>query len=606
MKPLALDLETHPFGPYNKAPKIVCMSWADKDDNRIVKDTVKEAMYYNLKAAINGDLLLIGHNMAYDMSCIVSNYPELMEMVFQAYEANAIVCTAIREKLLDISIGAFFKDKYSLAELTEKHFDVTLDKGLDTWRLRYAELEKIPVREWPEPAKEYALKDAKYTFDLFLSQEQKCKKENYFLPTQFEDTRADFALTLMSDWGVTPDQDRVLKFWNETIEEQHTLADIVQKAGLGRGYRKQLNLFKNERLEPPTITKTQDAIREAVLKYYPGQAPLTEKGAIKIDKETLQECDFKPLQQLIKFNELQKLSSTYISKLFEPIIHANFWAIGAESNRTSCSSPNLQNQKRAVGIRECFVPRDGYAFLDCDFDSQEMRTLAQSCLDIVGYSRLAQRYQANAEFDPHLEFAQVLGGKHMRQHAKVANFGFPGGMWPKSFVRYAKQWGLNINYNQATKIREGWLAQWSEMKDYFDHVSALVGDTDIGIQVIPRSGFKRGMVGYKDCCNGYFQTLAAHASKSALWEVVKKCYIDRNSYLYGSRPVIFIHDSNMLETPLEAGHDAAIEIERVMQDAMQKWVPDVPCTASATLMMCWSKEAERIFKNGRLIPWQQH
>jgi hypothetical protein len=317
-KVIAIDLETHLFEPYNMAPPIVCMSWADGHDSRIVKDTIKESMYYTLKEAIKGNLLIVGHNIAYDMSCIVANYPELMNLVFEAYSKDTITCTLNREKLLDIADGPFFKDKYSLAELTKKHFDVELDKSSDTWRLRYKELERTPVKEWPEASKDYALKDAKFALQLYLLQEK--KKE--FLHIQFEDVRADFALKLMSTWGIVTNPDRVLDFWNLNIKEQHILADEIQNAGLGRGYYKQLDLFPSDRLREPTITKNQNAIREAVLKNYPGEVPRTDEGAVKTDKETLYECNFESLQKLVKFNELQKMSSTYISKLFDPIIHA--------------------------------------------------------------------------------------------------------------------------------------------------------------------------------------------------------------------------------------------------------------------------------------------
>jgi DNA polymerase I-like protein with 3'-5' exonuclease and polymerase domains len=177
-------------------------------------------------------------------------------------------------------------------------------------------------------------------------------------------------------------------------------------------------------------------------------------------------------------------------------------------------------------------------------------------------------------------------------------------MYPRSFTQYAKQWGLELNEFEARQIRDNWLNQWSEMKSYFDHVSALVGDVNMGTQVIPRSGFKRGLVGYKDCCNGYFQTLAAHASKTALWAVVRKCYTDRDSALYGSRPVLFIHDEIILETPEEVGHEAAQAIELTMSAAMQAWTPDVPAMASAVLMDCWSKKAERVEGNGKLKVWR--
>jgi DNA polymerase I-like protein with 3'-5' exonuclease and polymerase domains len=242
-----------------------------------------------------------------------------------------------------------------------------------------------------------------------------------------------------------------------------------------------------------------------------------------------------------------------------------------------------------------------------------MRTLAQSCLDILGSSRLAQFYQRDPNFDPHLEFAKQLGTrqpnidlKTLRQRAKTANFGYPGGMSAGTFVAYARGYGLNISERESQDLRDTWLKHWPEMPRYFNHVSNIVGDHGYASMTLQRSGFRRGNCKYTDACNSYFQTLANHASKKALWEVSLKCFCDSDSYLYGSRPVLYIHDEIVLETPEEAGHEAAQEIEQVMARAMEVWTPDIPSRAEATLMRYWSKEAKKVFDNsGRLLPWEK-
>jgi DNA polymerase-1 len=272
------------------------------------------------------------------------------------------------------------------------------------------------------------------------------------------------------------------------------------------------------------------------------------------------------------------------------------------------------------GIRECFRARAGTFFLACDFDAQEMRTLAQSCLDIVGSSKLAERFQADRHFDPHLEFAAMLAKisvteaqqrkaegdpriKELRQQSKAANFGYPGGMGSERFIGYARGYGVTLTEMQSADLRESWFAQWPEMRDYFVHVQNVIGSAGCGQQTIPQSGFVRGNCGYSDTANGYFQTLAAHASKAALFEVAHRAFCRHDSYLYGSRPVLFIHDEIVLETPIEAGHDAAKELERTMIETLEKWTPEVPAAASATLMKRWSKKAEQTYDGDRLVAW---
>jgi hypothetical protein len=185
------------------------------------------------------------------------------------------------------------------------------------------------------------------------------------------------------------------------------------------------------------------------------------------------------------------------------------------------------------------------------------------------------------------------------------NFGFPGGLGAETFIGYAKGHGIIITKEESQNLKNNWFQQWPEMHTYFKHVNNLVGNGDSGVQEIPQSGFRRGNCGYCDTANGYFQTLAAHASKEAMWQACKKAYYDRNSALYGSRLILFIHDELIFETPEEAGHEAAQELERTMVEAMQKWTPDVPAEASATLMHRWSKSAESVYENEKLIPWDE-
>jgi DNA polymerase-1 len=69
-------------------------------------------------------------------------------------------------------------------------------------------------------------------------------------------------------------------------------------------------------------------------------------------------------------------------------IHTRFDIV--ETGRTSSSGPNVQNIRRLPGIRECFVPRDGWWFMQADYPGLELKTLAQVCIWLLGQSRLAE------------------------------------------------------------------------------------------------------------------------------------------------------------------------------------------------------------------------
>lgn len=594
---LAIDTETHLFKPYDMAPPVVCLSWATtiKDGLMNDKELIEAWMTDHLRMAIQQKIVIIGHHIAYDMACLIRSFPNLWNLVFDAYDKNGIVCTKVREKLLDIANDEFKhqntnngkkKTGYSLAELSERRLGKHLEKE-NTWRLRYAELDNVPLEQWPEDAKSYAIDDSVTCLKVYQNQEERAKRINYSIPTQYHDSRADFALKLMSVWGVVTDTDYVKQRWNETSLEMLSIARELEKTKI-LSLKEELDLLnQNELRSLPNTKKSDKVIRQLVEKSFPGDPPRTDGGKVKANDDTIQMCSHPSLKNLQKFKSLEKAANTYLKHFLEPIIHAYFDAVGAVSDRTSCSNPNLQNLPRVKGFRECFVPRTGFKYLTCDFDSHEMRTLAQACLDTIGHSKLAEEFKKNPKYKPHQDFAYKIGSTE--QQAKVANFGYPGGLGPKNFVNYARGWGLDISFEASKKLQKAWFNQWTEMKDYFRHVESLVGSEDYGTQVIKRSGFRRKGVDYKQASNGYFSTLAAHGSKDALWEVTLACYAKSNSPLYGCRPCLYIHDEIGLEARVEQCEEAKKEIERLMVGTMKKWTPDVPSSASAKCMERWSK-----------------
>jgi hypothetical protein len=283
----------------------------------------------------------------------------------------------------------------------------------------------------------------------------------------------------------------------------------------------------------------------------------------------------------------------------------------------NCSGPNLQTPPRKGGVRNCFVSRPGTVLCSVDYDTIELRSLAQSCLDLVGQSAMAEALRADE--DLHLNLAADFMGisreeaaqrykdgdaevADQRQMMKPANFGFPGGMASDSFVDYAKGYGYAIDRGLAKRIHEQWHRAWPEMKSYFTMVSNLVGKAGEGTVISPWSGFVRGGLTFTQLSNHYFQSLTATGAKDALWHVTHACYAEPASALWGSRPVIFMHDEVITEMPEEKSSDAALLQAKIMIDVMAKWIPDIPIKASPVLMRRWHKGAKPVYVNGKLVP----
>jgi len=204
--------------------------------------------------------------------------------------------------------------------------------------------------------------------------------------------------------------------------------------------------------------------------------------------------------------------------------------------------------------------------------------------------------ERNANRDPEI--------KEARQIAKAANFGYPGGMGANSFRQYAKGYGVELTEKQAEKLREDWFNTWPEMRDYFKHVSTVVGNEKGVIEQFVSKRL-RGGVHFTQACSSFFQGLASEGAKAALFEVARLCYADPESSLFGSRPFMFIHDEIILESPSENAPEAADELAEVMRSEMKRFTPDIPIGTTVALMERWYKNAEAVRdSSGRLTAWR--
>lgn len=633
---VVLDLETHLFGQGNMAPKPVCLSWAcEKESGLMLAANIDEEFGPLLKLATENKATLIGHNVAYDMSCLLAWHPELRDLIWLAYVKGSIQCTQIREKLLDIAEGTLRGEYkpgdnddhvwkaygYDLNSLAGRWLEKELDKDPDGWRLRFKELDGVPLDQWPERATDYAIEDSVTCLQLFEVQHDRSNRMSYPLKDGAPQARGAFALKLASVWGMRTDRDKVLAEWVK-IEKKMQGLEVDLAA---------LDLFNLE-----TGSKKVKNFQALIASIVP-EPKKTKKGAIKTDADTIKEIDHPIVEVWSNMQSAQKTRG-YLRRMFAGAVkplHTNFDELIA-TGRTSSSGPgkkskknpnpipgmNIQNCPREPGVRECFVAREGYVYLNADYDTQEMRTLAQSCMFILGHSVLADRYRTDRFFDPHTMFAGHMKGIEYeeamrlkkaedetmledRQHAKIANFGLPGGMGVRGLIAYARGYDVKLSETKAAKLKEWWFKTWPEMDGYFEHIKLCIGRANAGTIVIHPSERQRGLCGYCDGANTKFQGAAADISKAMFFEVSRRCYNVPSSALYGSRPVNFIHDEGMLESPEDRAPEAAVEKCQIMVEVMERYTPDVPAAASATLSRFWSKKTKRLVDDkGRLLVWE--
>ncbi len=594
---IGFDTETHPIKLGMIAPKLVCMTW----DGGIVLAPEAPALF---RSWLEAGHTVVGHNAPFDLGVMCAEDPSLIQEVFEAYEEGRIKCTEVRERLINNATGelTYTKGKrvsYSLASLVMRHFQEVLPKE-DTWRLKYALLDGVPLDAWPEDAKSYALRDAVEALRVFHAQETIAGGP---IPDERRQQCAAWWLHLCSMWGLRTDAGKVRELKARLEADVAHTRPLLTASGLVR----------------VDGSKDTKKIKERVLAALP-DVERTKTGQVSMKAAVLRKTEDPDLVLLANAGRSNKLLSTYMPVLERGTVYpiCCHYTSMVESGRTSCSKPNVQNLPTFPGVRECYVPRDGYHFLDGDWDTLELRALAQVNLELFGHSRMAEEIKAGR--DLHLAVAATLmrlpveeatalyragdaDASKARKLAKVMSFGFAGGLGAKKFVEYAAGWGIKITLDEAKRYKALWLETFPEMVRYFDLISKMTrhGEASVGP---PLTTIFRGGVRFSKLANMLFQSRAAAGAKDAGWMITRACHTPGDA-LWGSRIVAFVHDEFLLEAPKALAAGAAERLRELMARGMAGVIPDIPATATPVLMSEWNKEAKPVFdEDGNLMLWE--
>ena len=573
-----LDLETFLIGPGRLAPPVVSVGWACDDDLpqlRLASDPALPAELSRLFAAARR---IVGHNVAFDLACIVEAWPQLWPCVEDALDRGAVTDTMLAVRLYDVATDGRLQPSYSLDACAQRWLGRKLDKADDGWRLRYAELADVPLADWPERALAYALADVDTTRELWRAVGPQ--------PTLEDQCRAAWALHLTSCRGVRADPDRVMALRRHLDRELVESGAVAREAGILRA----------------DGTKSR-------------AETLSRLGGPSMAREHLKKSPDLALQALASYDEAQKVAATYLpwlSKACTEPVHPRYTVL-VESGRTSSSGPNIQQLPRAGGVRECLAPRSGMAFVVADYAVAELVCLASFLLHQYGRSKMADALRSGLDLhlvvaasilhtDYAIAVARYAAGdpdaKRARQLAKILNFGAPGGI---GVARLAEL--LSVDEAEAAQLRRVWLSSYPELEAHFADLHAATKG-GAARYVHPLTGYRRAGMTYTSAANHTFQHLASQGAKAALYQVARACFSGAGP-LADARPWAFVHDEIVLEAPIDQVHEVARELERLMVEGFAQHVPGVPVRADALATMVWSKDAKRVtLPDGRLGIWR--
>jgi len=591
---IVFDLETDLIARANLAPAPVCVASTDGGLELI------DAARPHVERWLERDHV-VNHNVAFDMACLASYWPDLTPKIFRAYDHGRVQCTLLREKVIDIGLNGGLKESYSLANVARRRGLGEMDK--DSWRLGYGALRGVPVKWWPEGARLYPKEDVRVTHALYTLQEE----ESELLSLVPALSAQDFALYLAGAWGVYTDRAR-------------TEALLAKVEAQIQGWRAQLQAAGLVREDG---TKDQKAAQERMAAT--GSTKLTETGRVCLDADA---CVLSGDPVLIMYSDYA--SATTLKAKVEDLtygydvpLQTSFNSL-VETCRTSSRKPmppvrgwQAQNPPTLQGLRECLTPRPGNVFLVADYPSAELHSVAEVCLRMFGFSRLAELL--NTGRDLHCDLASrtlgldydvVMAGrkgpfKAARDLAKNGNYGLWGGMGVDRFILQAREaMGVTYGRPEVERLKAAWRDMLPETRKFFDWIDEMKGMRDTFTCRHPITGFQRSGLTYCSGANFMFQHLTATAAKSALFEISRRCYAVPGSALYGWRVWNFPHDEFCLEGPEGTAHAAALELAHVAATWYNRYTPNVPLTVEPVVTRLWSKDAAQVWRDGLLVPWK--
>ena len=639
MRDIVFDYETWLISPGQQFPKPVCVSWHDGEDTVLLHR--EEGAVEQIKRFLEDPTArLVAANLPFDLGVTQAASPESVATIFRALEEGRAVCIQVHERLRRIADGVP-AGKVSVEVLAKQYLGLDLSaekKDKNSWRLRYSELDEVRVNDWPQAAIEYSMNDAVHEWQIWQAQRRKPVTGDLEAKT-----RASYAMALIAGWGLRADEGRVKVLGDKLRAEATPLVVALTEAGLLR----------------EDGTKDTKAIAKEVRQAYESRGmalPLTETGAVSTTAEVLEAVDAPILQTLAKYNASLKNLTTYLPSVERAVnapIHCRYDIL--ETGRYASSGEPIQQFPRDGGFRECFRPRPGWVFIDSDYETAELCSMSQTCIDLFGSSAMGEAIKEGKDLHV-LTASQILGMSYdeaqrrkkaedplvadARQMSKAFNFGKLGGLGPVKMVLYAlNNYGVyfcgkgrvpgpmhNLRFHSKRDRSTGqhvstgvceecvktfqtldqkWLTLYPEMVRYFRHVNdQLDGWGSTTTRVQPRSGRVRGDVGYTDYCNAGAQETTADGATLAAYNVVKECYAVPTSWLYGCRPVVFAHDQLLVEAPVDQAPWAAKRLEEVMIESMQVFTPDVPARVDTRLCTQFSKKSKRIVgPDGLLQVW---
>lgn len=262
--------------------------------------------------------------------------------------------------------------------------------------------------------------------------------------------------------------------------------------------------------------------------------------------------------KVLEYRQLTKLNSTYADGLLQYIgedgrIHGKFNQTITATGRISSTEPNLQNipirMELGSRIRQVFIPKPGFVFLDSDYSQIELRILAHMSDDenlIAAYNSDEDIHRITASQVFNTPLNEVT--KAQRSNAKAVNFGIVYGI-----SSFGLSQDLSISKKEAAKYIEKYFETYPKVHEFLDGLVSSAKEKGYSVTMFKRrrpipelssSNFMQRSFGERVAMNAPIQGTAADIIKLAMIGVYHKL----KELGLKSKLILQVHDELLIET----------------------------------------------------------
>lgn len=556
-KSLCVDTETSSLNIQEAELAGIALSNEEKKGYYIPTLNDCDEVIYKLKPLLeNPSIMIIGHNLKYDLQILKKYNINIKENVFDTMLAHYLINPESSHKL-DVLSENYLNHKCIPIE------DIIGKRGVNQKKMTDLDPKDIYV---------YACEDADITFRLKNIFEKELKKNN--LTKLFYDLEIPlmFVLCEIENNGVKIDSDflsnmstLLTKKINETQKSIHKIAgeefNVASPKQLGVILFDKLKIDDN-----PKKTKS-------------GQYSTSEDILTKLSKKS------KIVSLILEYREYKKLLSTYIDALpqmvssYDKLIHTDYAQAVTATGRLSSNKPNLQNIPIRTQLgrktRSAFVSRTkGNFILAADYSQIELRIIASLSED----KEMINAFNNNKDIHS-ITASKVFGislddvTQDMRRRAKEVNFGIIYGISP-----FGLSQNLDIPRGEAKEIIDAYFDEFKNVKLYMDRsieeakskkqVKTLLGRRRFLRDIDSRNYTLRGFA-ERNAINSPIQGTAADIIKLAMISISK--WMKENNIK--SKMIMQVHDELVFDVEKTELELLSLNIKKIMENVIKIKVP---------------------------------